>query len=131
MKQRISAECGYHITGHRLSASYSAAKLLWIKDNEPEVYNKADKMLNAKDYIIYRLTGEIVTDYSDASGTNLLDIEKKEWSDELINAFGIHQQVPIIYYIFLTYWANVHLDGMPMQEAALLGWECLPPSMTW
>ena len=68
---------GYRITGHRLSASYSAAKLLWVRDNEPEVYEKTGKMLNAKDYIVFRLTGEFATDYSDASGTNLLDIEKK------------------------------------------------------
>lgn len=90
MIDAIGAERGYHITGHRLSASYSAAKLLWIKENEPEVYGKAAKMLNAKDYIIYRLTGVMLSDYSDASGTNLLDIEKKEWSQELIEAFGIH-----------------------------------------
>lgn len=89
MIDAVGAERGYHITGHRLSASYSAAKLLWIKENEPEVYGKAAKMLHAKDYIIYRLTGVFLSDYSDASGTNLLDIEKKEWSQELIEAFGI------------------------------------------
>ena len=51
MIERVGAERGYRITGHRLSASYSAAKLLWVRDNEPELYAKADKMLNAKDYI--------------------------------------------------------------------------------
>ena len=54
---------GYRITGHRISASYSAAKLLWVRDNEPELYRSAYKMLNAKDYIIFRLTGNFVTDY--------------------------------------------------------------------
>lgn len=89
----VGMERGYRITGHRLSASYSAAKLLWVKENEPEVYARAAKMIHAKDYIIYRLTGELVSDYSDASGTNLLDIEKKQWSGELIDAFGIRAEL--------------------------------------
>ena len=89
MIERVGAERGYRITGHRLSASYSAAKLLWVRDNEPELYAKADKMLNAKDYIVLRLTGARVTDYSDASGTNLLDIERRVWSEELLQALEI------------------------------------------
>lgn len=93
MIDAVSMERGYRITGHRLSASYSAAKLLWVKDNEPEVYQKAAKMIHAKDYITYRLTGKIVSDYSDASSTNLLDIEKKEWSQELIRAFEIREDL--------------------------------------
>lgn len=89
MIARAGMARGYRITGHRLSASYSAAKLLWVRDNEPEVYEKTGKMLNAKDYIVFRLTGEFATDYSDASGTNLLDIEKKVWSDEMLRALDI------------------------------------------
>ena len=81
MLDRVSMEDGYKITGHRISASYSAAKLLWIRDNEPELYNKAGKMLHAKEYIIFKLTGEFVTEYSDASGTYLLDINKKDWAN--------------------------------------------------
>ena len=46
-------------------------------------------MLQAKDYVIYRMTGQIVTDYSDASGTNLFDIREKRWSQELLNAWEI------------------------------------------
>ena len=103
MLQQAGMENGYKITGHRLSASYSAAKLLWVRDNEPELYKKAGKMLHAKEYIIYKLTGEIVTEYSDASGTNLLDINKKEWSDELLNAFDIPKELlPDIYPSTLT-----------------------------
>lgn len=89
MQQRMSMERGYRITGHRPSASYSAAKLLWIKDNEPELYRKAYKMIHAKDYIALRFTGNVVTEYSDASGTNLLDLEKKQWSQELLEAWDI------------------------------------------
>ncbi len=89
MLERVNMERCYQITGHRLSASYSAAKLLWIKDNQPELYQQAYKMLHAKDYLVFKLTGQFVTDFSDASGTNLLDIRRKEWSRELLEAFGV------------------------------------------
>ncbi|MBD5094416.1 MAG: xylulokinase [Subdoligranulum sp.] len=89
MLDTAGMETVYRVTGHRASASYSAAKLLWVRDNEPEVYAKACKMLHAKDFIIHRLTGRFVTDYSDASGTNLFDIRKKEWSKEICAALDI------------------------------------------
>jgi xylulokinase len=89
MLDRVDIKTGYKITGHRLSASYSAAKLLWIKDNEPEAYERARKMLHPNEYVAFKLTGEMLTEYSNASSTNLLDIGKKRWSDELLDAFGI------------------------------------------
>lgn len=89
MIETLGMETVYRITGHRASASYSAAKLLWVRGNEPEVYAKAYKMLHAKDFIIHRLTGRFVTDYSDASGTNLFDLRKKEWSREICGALEI------------------------------------------
>ncbi|MDR3121519.1 MAG: FGGY-family carbohydrate kinase, partial [Clostridiales bacterium] len=89
MLGRIGAEAGYRITGHRLSASYTAAKLLWVRDNEPAAYERAACVLNAKDYILHRLTGSFVTDYSDASGTNLLDLSALRWSDTILEALGI------------------------------------------
>jgi xylulokinase len=89
MIRRIGMEQGYRITGHRLSASYSAAKLLWLKNHENDAYKKAFKMLNAKDYIIYRLTGNFITDYSDASGTNLFNITEKKWDDLILSALEI------------------------------------------
>ena len=79
----------YHLTGHRLSPSYGGQKLMWVRENEPEIYNATYKMLNAKDYIILRLTGEFVTEYTDASSTCLLDLEKLEWSPRLLDAMGI------------------------------------------
>ena len=89
MIDRVGMERGYRITGHRLSASYSAAKLMWVRENEPEIYARTYKMLHAKDYIVHRLTGAFVTDYSDASGTNLLDIERKVWSQEMLDALEL------------------------------------------
>lgn len=81
----IGMEEGYRLTGNRISASYTGAKLLWLKENCPEVFAKTYKILQAKDYIIFRLTGRFGTDFSDASGTNLFDIRKKEWSDDILN----------------------------------------------
>jgi len=88
-KEALSAERVYRITGHRASASYSGEKILWIKNNQPEVYKNTFKFLHAKDFIVARLTGSYVTDYSDASGMNLLDINKLEWSDEIVRSVGI------------------------------------------
>ena len=79
----------YHITGHRISASYSIEKLMWIRDNEPEVYSRTHKMLQPKDYLIHRLTGKFVTDYSDASGTNALDLNTLSWSDRILDVAKI------------------------------------------
>lgn len=89
MIRQAGMQQGYAMTGHRLSASYGAAKLLWIKDNQPERYRRAHRMLNAKDFILYRMTGRFVTDYSDASSTNLFDLKEKRWSRMLLDAFGI------------------------------------------
>ena len=93
MIRQLGMEQVYRTTGHRASASYSAAKLLWIKDNEPELYKKAYKMLHVKDFIILKLTGEYVTDYSDASGTNLLDIEKKVWAEDFFRELEIERSL--------------------------------------
>jgi len=82
----------YEIVGHRPSASYGAAKMMWLKDNRPEVYKKTYKFLNAKDYIAAKMTGNFATDYSDASSTNLFDLNKLEWSEKLIKASGINKE---------------------------------------
>lgn len=89
----IGFEKGYQLTGNRLSASYSAAKLMWLRDNCPSIYQKAYKMLQTKDYIVFCMTGKFATDYSDASGTNLLDIQTKEWSQDIIQTLNLRQDL--------------------------------------
>jgi xylulokinase len=79
----------YNIIGHRASPSYSIEKLMWLKNNEPETYSRTYKMLNAKDYINYKLTGNMATDYSDASGTNAFDLNTYQWSDKIVDISGI------------------------------------------
>jgi len=89
IKERISDERYYHITGHRISSSYTLQKLMWVKKNEPQVYADTYKVLNSKDYIIFKLTGRFVTDYSDGTGTNMVDLNNLKWSDEIIGKMGI------------------------------------------
>jgi len=89
----ISRQCGsaevYRLTGNRVSAAYTAAKLLWIKDNQPDLYNKIFKVLQSKDYAAFLFTGVFATDYSDASLTQLLDINTRDWSTEILNPLGL------------------------------------------
>jgi len=85
----IDAREFYRTTGHRASASYSVEKLMWVKDHEPQVYAKTYKMLHAKDYLNFRLTGVMATEYSDASGTNVLDLNTLSWSEKLVRITGI------------------------------------------
>lgn len=93
LEREIGFDRMYEITGHRLSPSYTLEKIMWLKEHEPEVYKKAYKSLQAKDYILYRLTGEFVTDYSDASGTHALDLEHLCWADEILEASGINRDL--------------------------------------
>lgn len=95
IRQRIDENEFYHLTGHKISPSYGGQKLMWIKEHEPDIYARTYKMLNAKDYIILRLTGTFVTEYTDASSTCLMDLEKLEWSDRLLDAMQLnHKKMP-------------------------------------
>ncbi|MGQ9473889.1 MAG: xylulokinase [Candidatus Caldatribacteriaceae bacterium] len=98
IKEHLDEEKIYKITGHRLSANYSLAKILWFRNHQKEVYQRAHKFLLAKDFVIFRLTGEWVTDFSDASGTNLFDLEKEVWSEEIMAAGDISpEKLPSVY----------------------------------
>ena len=72
-------------------AGFTAPKLLWMRKHEPELYAQIDKIMLPKDYINYRLTGVHCTDYSDASGTLLLDVEKKCWSGEMLDICRVRE----------------------------------------
>jgi xylulokinase len=84
--ERISPADVYHITGHRLSASYSLCKMLWIRDHQPDIYRATHRFVHAKDAIVARLTGNFVTEPTDASGMNLYDLETGTWSGRIIEA---------------------------------------------
>jgi xylulokinase len=89
----ITERCGftriYQLTGHRVSPAYLAAKILWVKRHQPDIYARTYKFLCAKDYIVFKLTGRLVTDYSDASGSNVFDLMQRAWSADLLAEMGL------------------------------------------
>lgn len=89
LAESVGEERVYHITGHRISPTYSASKIMWVRDHEPEVFARAHKFLHVKDYIASRMTGAFVTDRSDASGMNLYHLERGVWSDEVLEAIDL------------------------------------------
>jgi xylulokinase len=93
LKQRVGMEEVYRITGHRASASYGITKLMWIRDHQPGVFRETWKMVNAKDFMNYRLTGRVVTEYNDASGTNAFDLSTLTWSDRILDAVDIPMEM--------------------------------------
>jgi xylulokinase len=98
----IAAACGaetiYRIAGHRVSPAYSAAKMLWLRDHQPDLYAATVCFLQPKDYIVYRLTGVLATDYSDASGTLLFDLTARAWHRPFLDALGLDvKQLPPVH----------------------------------
>ena len=79
----IEMVCNPALTG------FTAPKILWLRDNEPEVYERLRKVLLPKDYVRLELTGEFATDVADASGTLLFDVRKRTWHDELMSMLDI------------------------------------------
>lgn len=88
----------YERTGLRISAGFTATKLLWFKENNPEPLEKASYFLQPKDYIVYKLTGIYATDYSLASRTLLFDIHKLDWIDEFFDKLDIPNKFPRVYW---------------------------------
>jgi xylulokinase len=87
--ERVGMERGYTITGHRLNPTYSLSKIMWVREHEPEAFARTQRVVLAKDFVAYRLTGVLATDPSDASSTNAYDQAAGDWSAELLEAAGL------------------------------------------
>ena len=85
----VGAKRLIEITANPALVGFTASKIMWVKKNEPALFEKCAKILLPKDYIRYMLTGEFATDVSDASGMQLLDIKNRCWSDEVLHKLGI------------------------------------------
>jgi xylulokinase len=81
------------ITANAPMTGFTAAKILWVMKNEPEIYEKCAHILLPKDYIRYKLTGEFATEVSDASGMQLMDVPKRDWSAEVTDKLGIDRSL--------------------------------------
>lgn len=91
----------FEYTGNIAFAGFTAPKIMWFRENEPENFARIDKIMLPKDYINYLLTGTHCTDYSDAAGMLLLDVKNKRWSAEMLDICGItEKQMPRLYESF-------------------------------
>ena len=77
------------LTGNVALTGFTAPKILWVKENEPEVYARAKHVLLPKDYIRFKLTGEYAMDKADGAGTVLFDLKARDWSDEVLSALEL------------------------------------------
>ncbi len=77
------------LIGNPILPGFTAPKILWVREHEPHLYARAAHILLPKDYLRYKLTGAYATEVSDASGTALLDVAKRNWSDELLQAIDV------------------------------------------
>ncbi len=89
----LGEEDTYTRTGKRVLSAYSLPKILWIKNNQPEIWDKTYKLLMPLDFLTAKLTGETVTDPSMASGTLLYDIHNGKWHKETLDRFGIPESM--------------------------------------
>ncbi|WP_298747016.1 xylulokinase [uncultured Serinicoccus sp.] len=92
---RLLAEVGqdtaYRELGHRIHPTYTLAKMMWVRENEPEVWGRTRHVCLAKDFVVHRLTGVLVTDPSDASGTDAFDQVAGRWSTRMLDAAGVDE----------------------------------------
>ncbi|MEQ6389069.1 xylulokinase [Bacillaceae bacterium S4-13-58] len=91
--EKVGKEKFISITKNMALEGFTLPKILWVKENEPEIYQKVTKFLLPKDYLRYRMTGKVHMDYSDAAGTSLLDISANQWSEEICELLDIHSAI--------------------------------------
>jgi xylulokinase len=98
--QRTAAECAeieelvglerlIELTGNRALTGFTAPKLLWLRNHEPESYARIERVMLPKDYVRLKLTGEWATDVADASGTLLLDVARRTWSSDVLDILDL------------------------------------------
>ncbi len=93
MNEKLGEKKLIEITANPALTGWTAAKILWVKNNEPEIYEKCAHILLPKDYLRYILTGEFATEVSDASGMQLLNVPNRCWSDEVLSALEIDKSL--------------------------------------
>ncbi|HZS75105.1 MAG TPA: xylulokinase [Ktedonobacteraceae bacterium] len=92
LEQHIAPDALFSLTGANLDSSHVAPKMLWVRDNEPRIFQQSRYLLLPGSYMAYRLTGEAVVDFSNASSTLLLDVKTKTWSQFMLQNTGLDEQ---------------------------------------
>lgn len=90
--QKLGVEEVLRLTGNPMLPGFTAPKILWVREHEPQIYAQVAKVLLPKDYVRYRLAGGFFSEVSDASGTSLFDVGKRQWSDEMLKALDVPRQ---------------------------------------
>ncbi len=90
--KRVGKERFIQISGNVALTGFTAPKILWVAENEPDIYSRARHVLLPKDYIRYKLTGEFAMDKADGSGTVLFDLKARDWSEELLETLDIPRE---------------------------------------
>lgn len=93
INSKVRPENVLESTANPMLTGFTLPKLLWVRDNEPQKFAAARKMLLPKDYVRFHLTGEFATDVSDASGTGLFDVVNRHWSSAMVNALGLDSAI--------------------------------------
>jgi xylulokinase len=92
IEERVGFERLVELTGNRALTGFTAPKLLWLREHEPESYERIARIMLPKDYVRLRLCGEHAIDVADASGTLLFDVARRRWSDEVLEALEIPRE---------------------------------------
>src|SRR5918993_1441422 len=92
IEEKVGLERLIALTGNRALTGFTAPKLLWLRRHEPEAYGRIAKVMLPKDYVRFKLCGEHAIDMADASGTLLLDVANRRWSDEVLDALEIDRE---------------------------------------
>lgn len=112
--ERVGAERLIEITANPALTGFTASKILWVRNNEPENYKKCRHILLPKDYVRLMLTGEYATEVSDASGMQLLDIPARQWSDEILEKLEIDKA------LLAKVYESPEITGAITEQAAAL-----------
>ncbi len=115
IEERVGLERLIQLTGNRALTGFTAPKLLWLRNHEPEVYARIRHVLLPKDYARFRRAGEHAIDVADASGTLLFDVAHRRWSEEVLHALELpHEWLPAAY-------ESTEIAGAGDQAAGALG----------
>ena len=122
--QKVGKEQLAELTGNPIATGFMCSTLLWMKENQPEEFNQIYKVILAKDYIRYKLTGNLGTEVTDASSTLLLDIKRRCWSEELLDILNlplkilpgeVHESQEVAGYLFAEAARDIGLlEGIPV-----------------
>jgi xylulokinase len=93
LTEKIGAEELIRLTSNPALPNFTLTKFLWVRENEPANWKRVRSVMLPKDYVRFRLTGERATDMADASGTLMLDVARRRWSDEVLQAAGVEKSL--------------------------------------